>query len=34
MVLKDIKHNSGLGTVGKKILKNIDLDEKFRICNF
>lgn len=26
-VLKDIKHNSGLGTVGKKILKNIDLDE-------
>lgn len=26
-VLKDVKHNSGLGTVGKKILKNIDLDE-------
>ena len=26
-VLKDVKHNSGLGTVGKKILKNIGLDE-------
>jgi SPP1 gp7 family putative phage head morphogenesis protein len=34
-VLKDIKHNSGLGTVGKKILKNIDLDEnlEFVISN-
>ena len=26
-VLKDVKHNSGLGTVGKKVLKNIGLDE-------
>lgn len=34
-VLKDVKHNSGLGTVGKKILKNIDLDEnlEFVISN-
>lgn len=34
-VLKDVKHNSGLGKVGKKILKNIDLDEnlEFVISN-
>ena len=26
-VLKDVKHNSGLGTVGKKTLRNLGLDE-------
>lgn len=34
-VLKDVKHNSGLGTVGKKVLKNVGLDEnlEFVISN-
>lgn len=26
-VLKDVKHNSGLGTVGKRTLRNLGLDE-------
>ena len=29
-VLKDIKHNSGLGTVGKRTLRNLGLDENLK----
>ena len=32
-VLKDIKHNSGLGTVGKRTLRNLGLDENLNFKN-